>query len=131
MGVGALQDEYHHTELGIYEFTSTLFTIGVYKFSIYLQNDDGLYEQIRDSPFTLEVFPNEPSPQYSLISGSGVNKIMIGRVEHLFLEVKDLYNNKYNMNYFKDNLVYHISLICNDTNSIHVNLTTSQPKSKE
>ena len=99
-GVSALQDEYHYTELGIYEFTTTLYVIGVYKFSIYLQDDDGQFEKIKDSPFTLEVFPNEPSPIYSLITGSGVIGAMIGRVEYLYLQVKDIYDNQYNLSKF-------------------------------
>lgn len=92
-GVSALQDEYHHTELGIYEFTSTLFVIGVYQFNVYLQDNDGQFYKIRDSPFTLEVFPNEPSPVYSLISGSAVTSVIIGRVEYMRLQVKDIYDN--------------------------------------
>lgn len=73
----------------------------------------------------LHVYPNEPSPVYSLVSGSGVTKVMIGRVEYLYLQVQDIYDNKYNYAKFMDNSVYKITVICNETDSRPVNLTSS------
>lgn len=111
----------------MYEFTTTLDVIGVYSFIIYLKNDDGLYERIKGNPFYLHVYPNEPSYTYTLVSGSGVKSMNIGRVEHLTLEVMDIFNNQYDQLNFKDNLVYKVSCVCNETFIIPVNLTYKNP----
>lgn len=46
---------YVHVGEGVYEFTVTLFRRGNYVFTITIQDSEGLYRPIKDSPFSLEV----------------------------------------------------------------------------
>jgi hypothetical protein len=46
---------YLHIGQGVYEFNVTLFRRGNYVFTITIQDSEGLYLPIRDSPFYLEV----------------------------------------------------------------------------
>ena len=46
---------YEHIGEGIYEFTVTLFKRGNYRFTITLEDEEGLYRPIVGSPFSLEL----------------------------------------------------------------------------
>lgn len=128
-GVTVSDIPYFYVEKGIYEFNATLFVRGNYYFNIYLQDQvEGRFTKIKNSPFYLEVFPAEPSANYSSVSGSGVTKTIIGRVEEIDIQVRDIYNNEFNSSTYLDKLVYNVSVVCNNTDKIPVNLTSSHPK---
>lgn len=77
---------YVYVEKGIYEFNATLFVRGNYFFNIYLNDSvEGRFVKIKNSPFDLEVFPAEPSANFSSVTGSGVTKTIIGRTEEIYL----------------------------------------------
>jgi hypothetical protein len=57
-----------------------------------------------------------------------VTKTIIGRVEEIDIQVRDIYNNEFNSSTYLDKLVYNVSVVCNNTDKIPVNLTLSHPK---
>ena len=85
---------------------------------------------IADSPFKLTVYPNKASAQYSYVNGSGIHAVTVGLIADIYLQVKDIYNNDYNKDTLLDKQVYNITVICNSTYSIPVNLTDSSVLSK-
>jgi hypothetical protein len=94
---------YEHVGKGIYKFTVTLLRRGNYVFTITIQDSEGLYRPIKDSPFFLEVQPFEPSMYYSFVNGTGVDLVrgvFVGKVETINLYIKDVYDNFYNQTRF-------------------------------
>lgn len=125
-GATALQDSFVYDSLGIYNISAVLYVRGFYLFNIYLNNTvTNQFELIMNCPFNLTLDPNEPSANYSVVSGSGLMRDLIGRVEDIYLEVKDIYGNPYNQSVFRNMSVYNISVLCNQTDIIPVNLTDS------
>ena len=85
---------------------------------------------IANSPFKLTVYPNKASAQYSYVNGSGIHAVTVGLIADIYLQVKDIYNNDYNKDTLLDKQVYNITVICNSSYSIPVNLTDSSVLSK-
>ena len=125
-GATALQDSFVYDSLGIYNISAVLYVRGFYLFNIYLNNTvTNQFELIMNCPFNLTLDPNQPSANYSVVSGSGLTRDLIGRVEDIYLEVIDIYGNPYNQSMFRNMSVYNISVVCNQTDIIPVNLTDS------
>ena len=83
-GATALQDSFVYDSLGIYNISAVLYVRGFYLFNIYLNNTvTNQFELIMNCPFNLTLDPNEPSANYSVVSGSGLTRDLIGRVEDI------------------------------------------------
>ena len=108
----------------------TLFKRGNYRFTITIEDNDGLFRPIVDSPFYLEVQPHNTSWRYSFVNGTGVDVergVFVGKIETINLYVKDIYDNFYNQTKFMGLKHYNISGACNGTDDVPVNDTTSVP----
>lgn len=112
-----------HLGTGIYELKYTLYKIGYYTFNIYLKDGSNQFQKIAGSPFWLWVYPNDPYPETAIVSGSGVKGVLIGRIEEIYLKIRDQYENDYNKAVFQGKSVYYISVVSNETDIIPVNLT--------
>ena len=119
---------YVHTGDGNYTFDALLFKRGNYRFDIKLKDPDGKFRHIQDSPFYLEVLPNNSTRDYSFVNGTGVDitdAVYVGRVENINLYVKDIYDNFYNQTEFGGLKAYNVTGRCNGTEYVPVNDTTS------
>ena len=91
---------------------------------------NGYYLDIVGSPFTIFVNSSYPSAGNSRALGSGVQNAIIGRVEQIYLQINDAYNNQYSSDTYNGTYVYEAWLIADGTVNVTITQVSATPSSK-